>query len=344
MTLPATMPALVLREAGFARAAVPPVPLELAEHLELRAMPLPVPGPGQVLIRVGLAPVNPSDLYFIQGGYGQPRQAGAPAGFEGMGVVVAGEGPQAQALTGRRVAFVAAAGAGSWASHALADAALCIPLRDDLADADGAALIVNPLTAVAMLEMVRAAGSGAVVLNAAASQLGRLMLGLARDMGIVPVAILRRGGAEAELRALGAAHVLASDAPDFAAALQAVLRAEKPRVLLDAVGDQIAADIFCAMPAGSRWVCYGKFGTEAPRLEQMGQLIFMGKRIEGFWLSRWLPGAAPETRARAVETVQARFADGRWQTRVAVRMGLEAAMTGMLPALAAGGGKVMLAP
>lgn len=341
MTHPTTTKALTLRAGGFAAGPVPQVPDELSPHLALADAPLPELKAGQVLIRVAMSPVNPSDLFFIQGGYGQPRVQGQAAGFEGAGTVVAAHGDQG--LVGRRVAFLGTV-TGAWAQHAISDAALCIPLRDDLKDEDGAALIVNPLTAVALIDRVKAAGAKSCIINAAGSQLGRLMLGLARDEGIAAIAVIRRPAEADALRALGAAEVLVTGADDHAAAARAAIKAHKPRVLLDAVGDQATADLFFAMPAGATWVNYGKLSDDAPTLTQMGQFIFMDKRIEGFWLSRWLPSAAPDRRAVVVAQVQDRFADGRWTTRVASHVTLDQALDGILPALARGEGKVMIAP
>jgi NADPH:quinone reductase-like Zn-dependent oxidoreductase len=341
--IPRTTLALALREGGYAKGAVPAVPEALDPFLELREVALPELAEGQVLIEVIMSPVNPSDLFFIQGGYGQPRMAGTAAGFEGAGRVIAGAGTAAKALIGQRVAFLGTR-TGAWARHAISEAALCLPLREDLRDADGAALIVNPLTAVALVELARANRGPAFVVNAAASQLGRLIVGLARDEGLAPIALLRSDRDSAEMTALGAQEVLITTAPDYETRLREVIGRLKPRVLLDAVGDQGAADLFFAMPAGARWISYGKMSPEAPRLSQMGQFIFMDKKIEGFWLSRWLPAAPPERRAALVAGVQARFADGRWQTRVAAELGLEQAMSGILPALARGAGKVMVRP
>jgi NADPH:quinone reductase-like Zn-dependent oxidoreductase len=343
MTAPRTTTALTLREGGYATEAAPQVPASLAPFLELREVSLPELRDGQVLIEVLMAPVNPSDFFFVQGSYGRPRVAGAPAGFEGAGRVLAGRGATAEALVGRRVAFMGTV-TGSWAAHAVSDAALCIPLRDDLRDEDGAALIVNPLTAMALASLVEDAGSPAFVLNAAGSQLGRLILGLARDKGLDAIAVIRRPDDRDALRDLGAAEVLVSGEEGFAGAARAALKAMKPRVLLDAVGDQVAADLFFAMPAGAAWISYGKMGDEAPRLTQMGQFIFMDKRIEGFWLSTWLPRLARERRAELVAAVQDRFASGKWTTRVAARLPLSEAIEGIVPAYLRSAGKVMLTP
>ena len=343
MTLPTTTQALSLREGGFASAPTPQVPTNLAPFLDFTEVALPAPAPGQVVIEVIMSPVNPSDLFFVQGGYGQPRVQGQAAGFEGVGRVIGGNGAAAEALIGQRVSFLGT-GTGAWARHALSDAALCIPLHDAVSDADASALIVNPLTAVALLDRVKTAGSKAFFVNAAGSQLGRLILGLARDEGLTALAVIRRPGAEEALREAGASEVLITSDADFAAQARAAIKAHKPRVLLDAVGDQATADLFFAMPGGARWVSYGKMSDDAPRLDQMGQFIFMDKHIEGFWLSRWLPSAPPERRAAVIGQVQERFASGRWSTRVAAELSLDQAIDAILPMLATGTGKVMIKP
>lgn len=330
--------ALILRHGGYASGPVPPQPERIADWVTPGDLDLPAPGPGKVQIKVALSPVNPSDLYFIQGGYGQPRQAGMAGGFEGTGTVTAA-GPGAEALLGKRVAFLATQ-TGAWAQETVTDAAFCIPLRDDLADQDGAALIVNPLTALAMVDMVPT--DGAFIINAAGSQLGRLMLALARDRGLTALAVVRRPGDEDELRALGAAQVLVSSDPDFPAQMGAAIKATKPRIFLDAVGDQTAAAIFTAMPSGAQWVVYGKMSTDAPALTHLGQLIFMDKAIRGFWLSRWLPATPPERRAALAAEVQARFVSGAWTTRVGASVGLDP--DALDHALRNARGKVMIEP
>ncbi|WP_171098950.1 zinc-binding dehydrogenase [Ruegeria sp. HKCCD7255] len=340
-TLPASMFAVVQTHDGYSASATGPVIEDASDWLAEAEVPLPEPAAGQVLIRMRAASVNPSDIHFIKGEYGQPRVKGMPAGFEGCGdVVAAGDG--AEGLIGQRVAFVAA-GSGAWAEYVVTQAMMCIPLRPEISDEDGAAQIVNPLTAMAMVDIARNAGD-AFVVSAATSQLGKLMCSLGRDLGLKPIALVRRAEAADTLRDLGAAKVLVTTVDDVAQKFAALSATLKPRVFLDAVADQLSEQIFCAMPNGARWVCYGKLSTEMPQLTQMGQLIFQGKQIEGFWLTKWMMSTPPADQMRVVGEVQARFADGRWKTDISERLGLRDLVSNLVSALKKSDGKVIITP
>ncbi len=335
--------AVIQKHDGYSGLSEGPVIEDAALYLENADIAVPVPAAGQVLIRLRAAAVNPSDLHFIKGEYGQPRRKGAPAGFEGCGdVVEAGKG--AEGLLGKRVAFVVAqGGSGAWAEFALTDAAHCIPLHPDITDEDGAAQIVNPMTAMAMVDLAAAEGDSFVI-SAASSQLGKLMIGLARDKGLNAIALVRRAGTRAPLAALGAAEVLDVTTPDFAETFAAVSRRLKPRVFLDAVSDPVSETVFTRMPNNARWVSYGKLGKNPPCLSEMGQLIFMGKRIEGFWLTRWMSQTPPEVQARVVQQVQARFADGRWKTDISARIKLPELVEKLAAASRIPDGKIIITP
>ena len=115
MTLPDDMQALVLNNDGFALKKSGSVLESLDPYVTLTRVGVPKPGPSQVLVKVSLASINPSDVMFIKGQYGQPRAKGQPAGFEGVGTVVAA-GEAAAPLAGMRIAFATGqSGWGSWA-------------------------------------------------------------------------------------------------------------------------------------------------------------------------------------------------------------------------------------
>lgn len=342
--LPEMMTAILQTGEGYSGKSEGPAIADAADYLETATIPVPPPGKGQVLIRLRTASVNPSDLHFIKGEYGQPRIKGTPAGFEGCGDVVAA-GAGADQLMNQRVSFVAggAGSSGAWAEYALTEASMCIPLRPDISDDDGSAQIVNPLTAMAMIDLADKAGD-TVVISAATSQLGKLMISLARDKGLKSIALVRRAEAVAPLKALGADEVLVTSDEKIMAQFTAVSKAMKPIVFLDAVSDQLSEQVFAAMPIGARWVSYGKLVPEPPKLTQMGQLIFMSKTIEGFWLTQWMMTTPRADQAAVVGEVQARFADGRWTTDVAARLPLSEVVSGLAGALKKTDGKVIITP
>nr|WP_246676577.1 zinc-binding dehydrogenase [Mesorhizobium sp. B2-4-4] len=259
-------------------------------------------------------------------------------------VVAGGDEPYPKSLVGKRVAFATGlSNWGSWADYAVAEAAACIPLLDTVRDEDGAAMIVNPLTALAMFDIVSREGERAFIMTAGASQLCKLIIGLASEEGFRPIVTVRRDEQIALLKEIGAAHVLNEKSPDFEASLSEVIKAEQPRIFLDAVTGPLASAIFNAMPKRSRWIIYGRLDPEATIIREPGQLIFQHKHIEGFWLSEWMR-QHKDRRGPAILEAQKRFSDGRWTTDVTAVVPLAEAMARVPAELARPNGKVFIRP
>lgn len=312
------------------------------DYLELGTVPRPVPGPGQILIKMRRAAVNPSDIAFVQGFYGQARVQGKPAGFEGVGTVVeAGPGLIGRFLVGRDVGFYATPdGSGTWAEYAVTQTQFALPLKKGVSDRDAAGLIVNPVTAVAMLELVRP--GEAFVFSAAASQLGKLMASLARDQNKKMIALVRREEPVEVLKSLGATHVLNESDPGFASDLEGVLAAEKPEVFLDAVAGNASAKVHLAMGDNARWIIYGKVDASAAEILAPGEMIFRNKSVEGYWTTAWAGKVSFLHKLRVFSQVQNRFRDGRWMTDLSAELPLENAIERLPQALAQPDGKVQI--
>ena len=339
MSIPTKMKGLALLDDGFAGKPATQELADLSPFVELREMDVPQPTEGMALVRVSRAAVNPSDIAFIKGVYGQARVKGQAAGLEGTGTVVAGDTP----LVGQRVSFFAA-GSGTWAEYCLAPVSMLIPLRPDLKDEDAAGLIVNPITAMAMFDIVREDGADSFVATAAGSQLGKFLIGLGKDHGIGTLAVVRRAEQADALIELGAADVLVTEGDGLADRISTLFEAHAPRVLLDAVGDQISADLFFAMPDRARWISYGRLSPTPPTLTQMSQFIFKQKQIEGFWLASWLRDTAPERIGKVIAEAQARFAEGKWRTDITASVSLDRAMADLPAAYSEKDSKVLIQP
>lgn len=242
-----------------------------------------------MLIKVAAAPVNPSDLSFLQGNYGIKKKLPAAPGLVGSGTVVAsGSGLLGRYLTGKRVAFAAlTSGHGSWADYALASVRQCIPLARSTSFADGANLIVNPMTVLGFFEIIKKQKSKAVIHTAAASSLGLMFLRESLVRGLEVIHIVRRKEQVEHLRSLGAAHVLDSSAGDFERQLRVLAGRLKADLAFDAIAGEMTRQLMQNMPARSRVVVYGGLSEQACQIHP-GDLIFRDCVLEGFWLSAWM--------------------------------------------------------
>jgi NADPH2:quinone reductase len=258
-------------------------------ELSLADVPVPAPQPHQVLIRIEAAPVNPSDLGLLFAGAdleqltasGTPdrpvvtaplpapaaRAAAArlgqslPAGNEGAGTVVAaGDSPQAQALLGHRVAV---AGGSMYAQYRCVPAAVCLELPDGATAADGAASFVNPMTALGMVETMRAEGHTALVHTAAASNLGQMLVRLCIEEQVPLVNIVRSEAQAHLLRNAGAQWVCDSSAPAFLADLTSALKATGATIAFDAIGGGTTASriLTCMEAAASAGAEFSRYGS-----------------------------------------------------------------------------------
>ena len=277
----------------------------IVEHV-----PVPSPRRGQVLVKMHAAPINPSDLAFIKGGYGNPKDFPLIPGFEGSGTVVAvGPGLYTRFLLGKRVACATnGAHGGTWAEYVLASASSCVPLPANLSLEQGSAAIVNPMTAVAFFEMARAEKHHAMVSTAAAGALGRMILKLGLRERVPVIHIVHKQEQVDLLRSLGGEHVLNSTEPDFVERFQATSKQLKATLILDAVGGELTAQLLKASPFASSLVIYGFLSAEAPKIDTR-LLAKDDKRVIGFFLPNWLKGHPPLTTLNAIRKVRSLLAN-----------------------------------
>ena len=100
MAIPTSITGLVQTQNGYNLNPEGHIRFDTFEpYLELRDVDVPELDENHVMIEMTMASINPSDLHFLKGEYGQPRVAGKPAGFEGVGSVIAsGSDPYATCL------------------------------------------------------------------------------------------------------------------------------------------------------------------------------------------------------------------------------------------------------
>jgi NADPH:quinone reductase len=261
----------------------------VGEPLVARQIPVPKPRKGEVLVKMAASPINPSDLAFMMGGYGFKEGLPVTPGNEGSGVVVAaGAGFMSRRLLGKRVSCFARPGlGGAWAEYMLTNASYCIPVGKKISMEQAATSLINPLTALAFMDIVRRKKYPAFVNTAANSALGRMLVRLGKRQGVPLINVVRNEAQVKALKELGADHILDSSAPGFDEQLKTLCHQLKATLLLDAVGGPLLGQLLLAAPHGSDILSYGRLSAE-PCVIEPGALILQKKRIMGFFLTDWI--------------------------------------------------------
>jgi NADPH:quinone reductase len=236
--LPASMTAIAISAPGGPEVLVP----------ELR--PLPVPAPGEVLIRVGAAGVNRPDVLQRMGLYPPPPGASDVPGLEVAGEIVAlGDGVNSALLGARTCALVAG---GGYAEFCTAPAGSCLPLPDALSLAEGAALPETLFTVWHNLfERGFVKEGDSVLVHGGTSGIGSMAISLCKlfDIRI----FVTCGSAEkcAAALALGADAVIDYSQEDFAARVMELTEGRGVDAVLDMVGgDYLPHNLSCLADEG----------------------------------------------------------------------------------------------
>lgn len=313
---------------GFALKLSDDSELTSSQRIRLTEKSLPKLRKGQVLVKMLAAPVNPSDLVYLLGKYGLAPNNGAFVGFEGCGVVVeANAGLYGAWLKGKRVALSAQPGSdGVWAEYAITKANFCLPVRKELSDEQAATIIVNPCTSVCLVERAIELGAKAIVINAAASQVGKGVIRYAKLKGLKTIATVRSEANVSVLEELGATSVLLTSQETFVESLKQQAKTFNATVLVDAVAAKDTPMLLKAMPNSSTAIVYGRL-TETfdplGGLFSVADLIFRDIRIEGFWLAKYIGDVSPLKVLALSSKVQKLFAQGIFKTDIYASVGFE---------------------
>ncbi len=321
-------------------------------ELSLVSVDVGEPGPDQVVIEMHAAPINPSDLGLLVGAADMSAAqasgtaaspvitASIPANYmramagridesmavgnEGAGVVVkAGSSPEAQALIGKLVTVI---GGATYAQFKTARVSETMVLPEGATAAQGASCFVNPLTSLAMTEVMRLEGHSALVHTAAASNLGQMLNKICIKDGIALVNIVRSEEQAELLRSIGATYICNSTAPTFMDDLTEALVTTGATIAFDAIGGgKLAGQILSCMEVAANRTAkvYSRYGSSVNKQVYIYGGLDTGPTVlnrsfgltwsvAGFLLTPFLMKAGPETnaamRARVMAELTTTFA------------------------------------
>jgi NADPH2:quinone reductase len=242
------------------------------EVLRYRDVEDPVPGEGEVLVEVARSGVNFADTHATRNDYLAEQALPLVPGAE-----ISGRTPD-----GRRVA--ALLGSGGYAEKAVVPESLLIPVPDEVDDDRAAALLLQGITAMALVRRCARIEPGETLLvEAAAGGTGSLSVQLGKRAGAKVIGLASSEEKRALVERLGADATVDSRADDLKEAILAANGGERVDAVLHmSGGDAFDAELSALAPLG-RMVVFG-IASREPREVSTAALLRGSKAVIGFWL------------------------------------------------------------
>ena len=203
------------------------------EALTVERVPVPSPGPGEALVRLEAAGLNFIDIYKRSGQY-RPELP-TTLGEEGAGAVVAVGDGVTEVKPGDRVAWAMVMGA--YADYAVVPAAKLVPLPPDVSTSQGAAVMLQGMTAHYLATSTCPLRPGdRCLVHAAAGGVGLLLVQIAKRRGAFVIGTAGSDEKAALVRSAGADQVIVYTRQDFVAEVRHITGGAGVRVVYDSVG------------------------------------------------------------------------------------------------------------
>lgn len=212
---------------------------EPEDALERTEVPRPVPGPGQILVRVLAAAANFPDVLLCRGSYQVRVPLPCTLGVELCGEVAA-TGPGVTGLCpGDRVLGDTALPHGAFAEYALMDATAAMPAPAALDDAEAAPFYISYQTGwLGLHRRARLAAGETLLVHAAAGGVGSAAVQLGKAAGARVIGVAGGPRKAALARELGADVVIDRHREDFVAVVKDVTSGRGADVVFDPVGGE----------------------------------------------------------------------------------------------------------
>ena len=221
--------------------------------LRLGERPVPVPGAGELLIRVGASGINRPDVLQRMGHYAPPPGTSDLPGLEVAGVVEAGDATamaQAGLAIGDRVCALVAGG--GYAQWCVAPVEQCLPVPAGFSDIEAASLPETFFTVWSnVFDRGRLQAGETLLIQGGTSGIGVTAIQLARALGATVIAT---AGSDEKCQAcleLGAHHAINYKSQDFVAEAKRITEGKGVDVVLDMVaGGYVAREVECLAEDG----------------------------------------------------------------------------------------------
>lgn len=237
------------------------------EVLRFESLEVGEPAAGEVRVRIEAIGLNRAEAGFRSDRYIERAILPARIGYEAAGIVEAlGEGVKGFSV-GEQICVLPSFSMnkyGVYAERAIVPASALLKRPGGLGTNACAAIWMQYLTAYGALIDISKIGPGDVVLiTAASSSVGIAAIQIANHVGAISIAVTRTAAKEAELRKIGAAHVIVTEKQTLETEVLRITGGKGAKVAFDPIAGPIVASLGAAMAHGGMLILYGNLSGEA---------------------------------------------------------------------------------
>lgn len=264
----------------------------LIHNVRLDSEPELAVGPGEVLVAMEAAPINPVDFLFASGQYGVQATPGRVIGTEGVGRVLSVSEDVDASLVGSRVIVLANEEQGTWAHRTVIPARNVIRVGEHTDAAQLAQLSINPVTAHAIIsgygDLKRGSWIGQTLGN---GSVGQFVTKLAKHAGYKTLSIVRTEEAAAQVKLDGGDVVIVAGmniaGDDMTQRIKAALHGAELDLVIDGEGGSNVGALASSLRFGGHVVAYSAVGGLLPAIG-IPDLILREVQISGWWVVNWI--------------------------------------------------------
>ncbi len=276
----------------------------------------------QVLIRMQLRAINPSDLLTIRGNY--PGRIALPAipGYEGIGIIIEKGKNVIDLSLGQRVLGLRGMWgycnhlktpyskvihtSGTWQEYISMDAKAIVSVPDEIDNVTAAQLYINPLTAWLMINELKMGKGDILIANACGSSMGHILAKFALIFGYELVGVARSDFYTETLTQLGVKKVINTSKEPLVESFLSYTKGRRASAALDAVGGGCGVKLAQCVQDGGTMLLYGLLSGEQHTIN-IQDFLRPGVTIKNYWLRNWIRTTSLNNRIEVFSSMMDHF-------------------------------------
>ena len=266
-------------------------------------------GQSEIVVRMGMVPINQSDLIPVTGAYAHRTPLPNVLGYEGVGTVTEVHDEKDKYLIGKRV--LPLRGEGTWQDFVITKTKFAIQVPDEIDNLIASQCYINPITAWIMcIEVLSLNKDSYLLINASNSSIGKSFIQLSKILNFKIISVIRKERYRAALEELGAYSVVNSTIENVRDVVMTITSGNGVDAAIDLIGGDSGTELAKCVQKDGIFRTIGLLSGEQVDWLLIKNCLPISAEI--FHLRHWLENVSNEVWQQTFTSVFYRIKSGEW--------------------------------